>query len=135
MMKTCSAESAVACIQSGQRVYLHEASMAPLAYVPKPVRPRHLVDTVRTLLEARAPVPATAVEQAEQALRPMAELDPDVRALLPGFAQRGLKDLDAARQGLMEEAHAPARTAGHRLKGTGDHGIVKVGFRWAPARA
>ncbi|MCA9648918.1 MAG: acetyl-CoA hydrolase/transferase family protein [Myxococcales bacterium] len=29
MMKTCSAESAVACIQSGQRVYLHEASMAP----------------------------------------------------------------------------------------------------------
>jgi hypothetical protein len=22
----------------------------------------------------------------------------------------------------------------HRLKGTGDHGIVKVGFRWRPAR-
>lgn len=28
-MKICSAESAVACIQSGQRVYVHEASMVP----------------------------------------------------------------------------------------------------------
>jgi endonuclease/exonuclease/phosphatase family metal-dependent hydrolase len=26
-------------------------------------------------------------------------------------------------------------SATHRLKGTGDHGIVKVGFRWAPTKA